>query len=138
MTPEQIKLVQTNFGMIFPIKMKLAQSFYDHLFEIAPEVRPLFPENMQHQREKLADTLAFVVRNLNNSEELILSVSGLARRHRGYEAKPEHFDPVGIALIHALDIHTPGGLSDDARSAWATAYGMIVDAMLPKMLDGAA
>ena len=138
MTPEQIKLVQTSFARVFPLKARMAQGFYDRLFEIAPGVRPLFPENMTQQREKLADSLVFVVKNLDAPEHLALTVAGLARRHAKYGARPEHFGPVGEALIHALDAHSPKPLTDQEKEAWTQAYTTIVNAMLPAMEEAAA
>lgn len=138
MTPEQIKLVQEHFVTVYPVKQELAKVFYDHLFEIDPQVRKLFPEDMAHQREKLADTLAFVVKNLGNAEHLVIAVEGLARRHRGYGVKLEHFGPVGEALVHALNVSTPGGLDEAEQAAWLTAYSVIVGAMSPIMQESAA
>lgn len=133
MTPDQIKLVQKTFAQVYPVKMSMAKVFYDRLFEIAPDVRPLFPENMVHQREKLTDMLAFVVRNLGDLDTLVISLEGLARRHKGYKATPEHFGPVGEALIHALDTHVKGGLEDAQKEAWLDGYTLIVDTLAPLM-----
>jgi len=138
MTPDQIKLVQMTFAQVFPVKMSMATAFYERLFEIAPGVRPLFPENMVHQREKLTDMLAFVVRNLGDTETLVISLEGLARRHKGYKARPEHFGPVGEALIYALDSHVKGGLTDAQKEAWVDGYTLIVDTMSPLMDSKAA
>ena len=43
MTSDQIALVQSSFKSVAPIASKAADLFYDRLFEIAPEVRPMFP-----------------------------------------------------------------------------------------------
>jgi hypothetical protein len=42
MTSEQIKLVQESFAKVVPIADGAASLFYARLFEIAPEVKPLF------------------------------------------------------------------------------------------------
>jgi len=49
MTPEKIELVQGSFKKVAPIAETAADIFYDRLFEIAPEVRPLFPAQMKDQ-----------------------------------------------------------------------------------------
>jgi len=43
MTSEQVALVQSSFKSVVPIASKAADLFYDRLFEIAPDVRLLFP-----------------------------------------------------------------------------------------------
>ena len=42
MTPTEIGLVQGSFEAVKPIADKAAALFYGRLFEIAPEVKPLF------------------------------------------------------------------------------------------------
>jgi hypothetical protein len=46
MTPEQVKFVQDSFARVVPIGGTVANFFYDRLFRIAPDVRPLFPEHL--------------------------------------------------------------------------------------------
>ena len=53
MTPQQIALVQCSFKSVAPIASKAADLFYDRLFEIAPEVRQLFPADLSGQKVKL-------------------------------------------------------------------------------------
>ena len=53
MTPQQIALVQNSFKSVAPIASKAAALFYDRPFEIAPEVRQLFPADLSGQKVKL-------------------------------------------------------------------------------------
>ena len=46
MTPNQIKLVQTTFSQVAPIAATAADLFYNRLFEIAPQVRKMFPDDL--------------------------------------------------------------------------------------------
>ena len=138
MTPQQIAVVQASFARIFPVKARMAQAFYDRLFEVAPGVRPHFPEDMTHQRQKFADTLVDVVRLLSVPDALGRALAELSGRHRAYGARPDQLAPVGEALLHALERETPGGLSDAERTAWAAAYGAVAEAMAPHLEDEAA
>jgi nitric oxide dioxygenase len=42
MTPQQVAQVQQSFAFVAPIAGEAAALFYDRLFEIAPQLRPLF------------------------------------------------------------------------------------------------
>jgi len=53
MTPEQIKLVQDSFKSVIPIADTAADIFYGRLFEVAPQLRPMFPQDMSEQKKKL-------------------------------------------------------------------------------------
>ena len=63
MTPDQVTLVQFSFKSVAPIAAKAADLFYDRLFEIAPEVRQLFPADLSGQKVKL------IVKNENATPE---------------------------------------------------------------------
>ena len=43
MNPTQIKLVQESFAKVAPISETAAGLFYDRLFEVAPQVKAMFP-----------------------------------------------------------------------------------------------
>ena len=48
--------------------------FYARLFEIAPEVRPMFPADITAQRDKLLQMLTTAVSNLHQVEMIIPAV----------------------------------------------------------------
>lgn len=133
MTPDMISTIQNSFDRVFPVKEQFAETFYDKLFEIAPASRQLFPQDMVDQRLKLSDTLSYVVRNLTRPEVIEETVVGLARRHARYGAQAEHFAPVGMALIYALQAHSPNGMNSKESEAWLEAYTFISDLMIPEL-----
>ena len=78
MTPDQVKIVQQSFVKVAPISDQAAVIFYDRLFEVAPQVKAMFPADMTEQRKKLMATLAFVVNGLGNLESILPAASALA------------------------------------------------------------
>ena len=81
MNPTQIKLVQDSFAKVAPISEQAAVLFYGRLFEVAPAVTAMFPDDMTEQRKKLMTTLAVVVNGLSNLEAILPAASALAKRH---------------------------------------------------------
>lgn len=138
MTPNQIETVKDSFHNVSPFADALSQSFYAELFRIAPSVRPYFPSDMEEQRTKLMDTLAAVVLHLHQLQLINDTITDMARRHVDYGARPEHFAPVGHALIYALEQHAPGGLTPVETESWVAAYGQITDLMVEVMITYAA
>ena len=63
MTPKQVALVQDSFAKVALTSEAAAMLFYDRLFEIAPQTRAMFPDDMIEQRRKLMAMLAGVVRS---------------------------------------------------------------------------
>ena len=103
MTPDQVKLVQQSFSKVAPISDQAAILFYDRLFEVAPQVKSMFPADMTEQRKKLMATLAVVVNGLSDLPSILPAASALAKRHVAYGAKPEHYPVVGSALLWTLE-----------------------------------
>jgi hemoglobin-like flavoprotein len=103
MTPDQVTLVQQSFAKVAPISEQAAVLFYGRLFEIAPQVKSMFPADMTEQRKKLMATLAVVVGGLSNLESILPAASALATRHVSYGAKAEHYPVVGSALLWTLE-----------------------------------
>jgi hemoglobin-like flavoprotein len=102
-TPQQVKLVQDSFAKVAPIADIAADLFYDRLFTIAPQARPLFSKDLAQQKGKLIQMLATAVTNLNQVEKIIPAVEDLGRRHVGYGVTSNYYGPVGIALLWALE-----------------------------------
>jgi len=130
MTPEQVKLVQESFAKVAPISDKAAELFYGRLFEIAPHVRAMFPDDMSVQRGKLMATLATVVNGLNNLDTILPAASALAKRHVGYGAQAWHYPPVGEALLWTLEKGLGDAWTPPVAAAWAQAYATLSGFMI--------
>jgi hemoglobin-like flavoprotein len=130
MTPGQIKLVQESFSRVAPISEQAAVIFYDRLFEVAPTVRAMFPNDMAEQRKKLMATLAVAVNALGNLEAVLPAASALAKRHVGYGAKPEHYPVVGGALLWTLEKGLGEAWTPELAAAWTAAYGTLSGYMI--------
>jgi nitric oxide dioxygenase len=122
MTPAQVSLVQDSFAKVAPIADQAAVMFYDRLFDVAPQVKAMFPADMTEQRKKLMATLAVVVNGLSNLESILPAASALAQRHVAYGAKAEHYPVVGSALLWTLEKGLGDGWTADIASAWTAAY----------------
>ena len=130
MNPTQIKLVQESFAKVAPISETAAVLFYDRLFEIAPQVKSMFPADMKEQRKKLMATLAVVVNGLGNLESILPAASALATRHVSYGAKKEHYPVVGAALLWTLEKGLADAWTPEVADAWTVAYGTLSGFMI--------
>jgi hemoglobin-like flavoprotein len=138
MTPDQVKLVQDSFAKIAPISQKAAELFYGRLFEIAPQVRAMFPDDMTEQRKKLMATLAIVVQGLNNLDAILPAASALAKRHVSYGAEPAHYPVVGQALLWILEQGLGLSWTPEVAAAWTGAYATLSGFMISEAYEKAA
>jgi hemoglobin-like flavoprotein len=130
MTPEQATLVQKSFAEVAPIADEAAAMFYRRLFEIAPQVRPLFKTDIRDQGRKLMLTLNVVVNSLSNLPAILPAAGLLAKRHLDFGVTADHYDVVGEALIWTLERGLGPLWNDELAAAWAAAYAMISGHMI--------
>ena len=125
-----VALIQQSFAQVAPIAETAAALFYDRLFSIAPEVKPLFKSDLKEQGRKLMAMLATVVDGLSDLGAVVPAAEELARRHVGYGVEPRHYEPVGEALIWTLKEGLGDAFTPDVRAAWLSAYAVLSGVMI--------
>src|SRR4029077_4512835 len=130
MTPKQVALVQDSFAKVALTSEAAAMLFYDRLFEIAPQTRAMFPDDMIEQRRQLMEMLARGGKGLGNLQQVLPAASALAKRHVGYGAKAEHYPVVGAALLWTLEKGLGDGWTPEVADAWGTTYGTLSGYMI--------
>jgi hemoglobin-like flavoprotein len=128
-TSDDILRVRASFALVVPIKEAAADLFYNRLFEIAPQVRALFPDDLAEQKRKLMAMIATAVGGLHNLDNLVPAVKALGARHVGYGAKAEHYAVVGEALLWTLERGLGEAFTPDVRQSWTKVYGTLAAVM---------
>ena len=129
MTPQQVQLVQTSFTKVVPIAATAADLFYDRLFEIAPETRTLFPQDLTQQKAKLMSMLGTAVTNLHKLDSILPAVKALGQRHKGYGVTVAHYAPVGAALLWTLEKGLGPDFTPEVKAAWSDTYTALAGVM---------
>ncbi len=129
MTPEQKRLVQETFRMVVPIKDQAAGMFYDRLFALDPQIRPLFKGDMKRQGALLMAMIATAVNGLNRLDEIASAVQELGRRHAGYGVRDEHYATVGAALLWTLEQGLGAAWTPEVKEAWTACYALLAGVM---------
>ncbi len=138
MTPDQIALVQQSFSKVVPISEQAAKLFYGRLFDIAPEVKPLFRNDMAEQGRKLISTLAVVVGGLTKLDTVLPAASALAKKHVAYGVTPQHYEPVGAALLWTLEQGLGPDWTPEVAEAWTGAYTTLSGFMIGEAYGNSA
>lgn len=135
------KAIVKSFRLVVPIAETASELFYRRLFELRPEYRELFPEDMGNQRRKLVTMLAFIVNALDyedsewkdritEDEDLFLVLLALGRRHSDlYEIPDDSYGPVAEALLWALGHGLGQAFTPEVKEAWTQAYQAIATTM---------
>jgi hemoglobin-like flavoprotein len=130
MTPEQIDLVRKSFDALWPFRRRLAEHFYSRFFELAPETRRLFPDDMEKQQLKLMDTIAAIVGTLDQREMFQSIISHTGRKHADFGVERSHFIAFGEALIWSLQRQFGAAFTPEMQQAWVVLYDAIQAEMM--------
>ena len=130
MTPEQVDLVKSTVSVVQREAERFSMVFYDRLFELEPATRALFPSDLTEQRGKLVDELSFLAAAVGDLPAFIENARHLGARHHHYGVRPEHFEPVELALLEALASVLGESFTAEVERAWRRLYRLIAETML--------
>ncbi|GAA3121288.1 globin domain-containing protein [Streptosporangium carneum] len=133
-----IGLIRHSWLLVAPVAEKVTMHFYGKLFSEYPHIRELFPAAMDLQRDRLLRALTQVVLNLENGASLGDYLGQLARDHRKYGVRPEHYPAVGHCLVAAMRANAGGAWLPVYDEAWMTAYRYIAEVMIQAAEEDAA
>jgi hemoglobin-like flavoprotein len=129
MTAEQINSVRDSYAGLECRSELLALLFYKRLFELAPELQPLFRGDIETQARKFAQMLELSVLLVDCPALLVPHLESLGRRHALYGIKDGDYLVVGQALLWSLSEALGSELSVEAHAAWAVFYRFLASTM---------
>jgi hemoglobin-like flavoprotein len=121
-TGEQIKLVKTSFAKIEPLAEEAGVLFYARLFELDPNLRPLFTGDIREQGSKLLEMLGMAVRALDNFDAIVPIVRESGIRHAGYGVEEHHYETVAEALFWTFEEALDEDFTTETKEAWMAVY----------------
>lgn len=108
-------------------------TYYYHLFELAPEIRPLFTKSMVSQGRMLANMIKSVVVNIAQDYNLFrLSLEAMARNHNKMGIKSEYYALSGLVLFLTIRVCLGEKLyNEEIRIAWTRLYARMMQIIIP-------
>jgi hemoglobin-like flavoprotein len=141
LTDADKQIIKDTWRLVEPIRDTAADLFYRRLFELKPEYRSLFKNDLEAQKRKLVGMLGFVAKSLNwpdsmwaeeidAENDLFMVVLALGRRHRDlYHIPDESYEVVREVLLWTMDYGLGEAFTPAAREAWARVYDLIATTM---------
>lgn len=127
--PAVIERLERSFRLLATRAEDFSNRFYERLFTLHPTLRAMFPQDMTRQRQKLVESLAFVVAHLRNPDAERKHLTGLGERHVGYGARPEHYPIVCQLMLQAMAEAGAPDWTPELTAEWAAALRLVADAM---------
>lgn len=134
MKPDTLQTLQASFLRLASDRTASSQLFYQRLFELEPDLRKLFRDDLAAQQQKLMTALVQIMRSIDQPDAFAASVQGMAQRHLVYGARPEHFEAFGQAMLWTLETYLGDDFTADVRQAWQQTCAKVVRQMTDAML----
>jgi len=129
LTAQEIALLRASVGVVSPLAGEVTVYFYAILFTRYPQVRDLFPVNLDVQRDRLLRGLLRIVDLVDDPDNLVRFCARLGRDHRKFGALTGHYPAVGACLLDSLARFAGPAWSEELAAAWTHAYGLIAHVM---------
>jgi len=131
LTEKEIALIRKNWSVLRKIDpVIVGDVFYTKLFYDNPELRKMFPCEIDEQYKKLIDMLTTIISRLEKIDILKGDIVDMAKRHVKYGVKPEHYNMVGKSLLWTLQKTLGNEWNDETRSAWINCYATLSGTMI--------
>ncbi|WP_315904339.1 globin domain-containing protein [Streptomyces sp. ASQP_92] len=104
--------------------------FYAILFSRYPQVRQLFPADMDVQRDRLLRGLLRIIELVDDPHRLVQFCSLLGRDHRKFGTVDAHYPAVGECLLAALARYAGDAWTHEMAAAWTRAYNTAARVMI--------
>ena len=121
----QVREVQRTFDLLTAHGTAPVERFYDRLFEMAPETRPLFRTEPRRQAAKFLQSLRVIVSALHEPRKHVEVLRKLGSRHGTYGARPDHYPLVAEAFLATFAETLGPEFTPEARRAWERAFHLM-------------
>ncbi len=125
MKPHHTHLIRKSFAAIEAHGSIAALIFYRRLFELDPDLRPLFRSDIEVQAKKLTDMLGALIGLLERGRTFGAELEAMGARHAGYGVRDDHYATVGKALLAMLAEVLGEEFTPSVREAWASLYARV-------------
>ncbi|MGK5543261.1 globin domain-containing protein [Streptomyces sp. URMC 127] len=130
LSDHEISLIRTSLALVEPLAGDITVYFYATLFARYPEVRSLFPQELDTQRDRLLRALLRIVDLADDPGNLVRFCGDLGRDHRKFGTLAAHFPAVGECLLTTLARYAGPAWTPDIAAAWTKAYGTVAQVMI--------
>ena len=122
---EESELVLTSFAKMLPAADQAVDLLFDRLFELAPEIRSLLPDNLGEHKGTLITVFETIISQLDDPDKLIPQLEEYGRAYGGYGLSDADYDPIGSALLWTLEQGLEDAFTPDVKAAWISVYEVV-------------
>ncbi|HUS54579.1 MAG TPA: hypothetical protein VMY41_11315 [Thermohalobaculum sp.] len=128
MTPETIDSVRDSFRRLLPIADMAAETSLDRLFHIAPKLYGQSTDGRDRQRRTLVVTVAFVIKHLEDFEDILSMTYALDIRSHLICLGEAGDTPFRMAMLDVLQAMLGADWSPQLKDAWSECFNAFLRA----------
>lgn len=133
------RMLAESLDAIEPVAAELLVStFYDQLFTDHPHLRPMFPLDLDLQRDRLLKAILALVAHYEHPTRLLPALAAMGRNHARYGVQLDHYAAVGATLIATLRRIAGVAWTPAYEAAWRRAYTFAAGAMMVQAAEVAS
>jgi hemoglobin-like flavoprotein len=125
MTEDDIAQVQESWRTIDSVKHIAAELFYVKLFELDPQLRLMYGDDLRLCTQKFTELMDATVRGLDRAEMLMPAIRELGIRHPTFGESDAHHGTVASALLWTLEKGLRKDFTPQIKSAWIKICGVL-------------
>lgn len=123
MEHETLKLIGESWDYINEhSKKEFINDFYQNFIDTNPQYKPLFSDDMEQQKKKMAQTLSLVCRIGDNEETTASHMQRIAMMHEKYNLTDEDLYNFLQSLLVTLKKHYIEHWNDEHEQAWRKGF----------------
>ncbi|MHA2099340.1 MAG: globin domain-containing protein [Candidatus Kariarchaeaceae archaeon] len=129
LTSDEIALIKSSWAKIQDDKKKVRNLFYEKIFEIEPEAKPLFRESFLTY-DALPDSFLFMFKHFEHLDDVIPEIKRLGLKHKTYGVKKKHYSVGQTALLWTFKQLLKAEFTDEMMISWAKLFDYMTHYMI--------
>jgi nitric oxide dioxygenase len=125
LTAHDIEIVRGDWEKVEAIADAAATLLYDRLFALDPQLRLLFPPDLEEQKRKVIRILGATLHGLSDPEVLFPILRLLGRKHVALGVRPHHYATLASALTWTLRKGLGNAFDGEHEAAWTHVYAVL-------------
>lgn len=124
------RILKESWAAVEEHQTRVGEHFYARMFLSNPQLRDMFPVQMDVQRDRLLGAIVSAVQHFDDPERIDTYLRALGRDHRKFHVDPAHYTEVKLALLDALRTVAGPLWTIEFEQAWADVYDVIAEKMI--------
>ncbi len=125
-----IRRLTRNYEHILSAGDRMPDLLFTRLFDRAPNLRGLFPDDLRQVKHQFARMLHWLIAHLHEPQKLRIALVDLGRRHQERAVKAEFYPHICDALVDTFANLCADDWNDQISHDWQQTFELMVHHML--------